>query len=122
MLIFPRLEKIVFNLVSNAFKFTTKGYIRITSSVDAHYFYLHVEDSGIGIPADQLASVFERFVRVENSEARSIEGSGIGLSKCYRSDLASSKADHSHRLNVGARQDAWRKDGRRQYLRPGFNL
>ena len=67
--------------ISNAFKFTTKGHIRVSTSVDAHYFYLHVEDTGLGIPADQLASIFERFVRVENSQARSIEGSGIGLSR-----------------------------------------
>lgn len=43
-------------------------------------FYLVVEDTGIGIPANEISSVFERFVRVENSEARSVEGSGIGLS------------------------------------------
>lgn len=73
-------EKIVFNLISNAFKFTTEGRIRVATSADALYFYLEVQDSGVGIPANELSSIFERFVRVENNQARSIEGSGIGLS------------------------------------------
>lgn len=73
-------DKIVFNLLSNAFKFTTSGTVRVTASSDAFYFYLEVQDSGIGIPANELSSIFERFVRVENTQARSIEGSGIGLS------------------------------------------
>lgn len=73
-------DKIVFNLLSNAFKFTTKGRVRVTSSADNYYFYLEVQDSGVGIPANELSSIFERFVRVENNQARSIEGSGIGLS------------------------------------------
>lgn len=73
-------DKIVFNLLSNAFKFTTKGRVRVTSSNDQFYFYLEVQDSGVGIPANELSSIFERFVRVENNQARSIEGSGIGLS------------------------------------------
>lgn len=73
-------EKIVFNLLSNALKFTVSGFIRISTFLDLYYFYLEVQDTGLGIPADQLSSVFERFVRVENSQARSVEGTGIGLS------------------------------------------
>lgn len=73
-------EKIIFNLIGNAFKFTNSGSIRVATRADAYYFYMEVQDTGIGIPADELSSIFERFVRVENNQARSIEGTGIGLS------------------------------------------
>jgi signal transduction histidine kinase/DNA-binding response OmpR family regulator len=74
-------EKIVFNLLSNAFKFTFAGeiYIGIRPSIDGKYAQLTVRDTGIGIPKDQLPLLFERFHRVEGAQGRSIEGSGIGL-------------------------------------------
>lgn len=70
----------MFNLISNAFKFTTSGIIKVKTAVDLDNFYVEVQDTGVGIPPDELSSIFERFVRVENSQARSVEGSGIGLS------------------------------------------
>lgn len=73
-------EKIIFNLIGNAFKFTNSGSIRVATRADQHYFYMEVQDTGLGIPADELSSIFDRFVRVENSQARNIEGTGIGLS------------------------------------------
>lgn len=72
-------EKIVMNLISNAYKFTLKGHIRVEfKKVDDHV-ELSVSDSGVGIPEHELPNMFRRFHRVENSQGRSFEGSGIGL-------------------------------------------
>ena len=75
------LEKILTNLLSNAIKFTPNGgVVEVSvSSVDGGA-RLAVTDSGPGIPADQLAHVFERFYQVDESASRSQPGTGIGLS------------------------------------------
>ena len=72
-------EKIVLNLVSNAFKYTKRGTITISLSQVDHEFRFSVIDTGIGIPEDQLGKVFDRFHRIDNMEGRSQEGTGIGL-------------------------------------------
>jgi signal transduction histidine kinase len=72
-------EKIVLNLVSNAFKFTFEGQIAIRLRAAEGHVELSVSDTGTGIPAHDLPKVFERFHRVEGSRGRSFEGSGIGL-------------------------------------------
>jgi len=72
-------EKIVLNLLSNAFKFTFHGEVALTLMAVNDCVELAVRDSGVGIPADALPHVFERFHRVENTRARSYEGTGIGL-------------------------------------------
>ena len=82
-------EKIVFNLLSNAFKFTAKGEIEVRlretgnggdgASFSTGAVSFSVRDTGIGIPAEEVPRVFERFHRVRNSWARSHEGTGIGL-------------------------------------------
>jgi signal transduction histidine kinase len=73
-------EKIVCNLVSNAFKFTLAGRIAVRTRESADRFLLEVADTGIGIPAAELSRVFERFHRVAGSSGRTHEGTGIGLS------------------------------------------
>jgi PAS domain S-box-containing protein len=72
-------EKIVLNLVSNAFKHTFSGCIAVRLRQHDGIVRLEVSDTGIGIPAEQLALVFERFRRVPNARSRTHEGSGIGL-------------------------------------------
>ncbi|OZI63222.1 two-component system sensor histidine kinase/response regulator [Bordetella genomosp. 11] len=74
-------EKIVLNLLSNAFKFTFDGgiHVELQPSADGAAVQMRVRDSGIGIPAHELPHVFDRFHRVSGAVGRSIEGSGIGL-------------------------------------------
>jgi len=72
-------EKIVLNLVSNAFKFTFSGRIEVSLHTAEEQLELAVRDTGVGIPAEELPKVFERFHRVEVSHGRTQEGSGIGL-------------------------------------------
>jgi signal transduction histidine kinase/DNA-binding response OmpR family regulator len=72
-------EKIVLNLLSNAFKFTLLGEISVELRSAGETFELIVSDTGTGIPAEELPHVFERFHRVKDSRGRSYEGSGIGL-------------------------------------------
>ncbi|MBV6623177.1 MAG: response regulator [Rivularia sp. (in: Bacteria)] len=73
-------EKVVLNLLSNAFKFTLEGEITVSlRSADNHHVTLQVQDTGTGIPSEELPHLFERFYRIQNRQARTHEGSGIGL-------------------------------------------
>ena len=72
-------EKVVLNLLSNAFKFTFEGGITVRLSVLGDTVTLTVRDTGAGIPRHELPRVFERFHRIEDQRSRSFEGSGIGL-------------------------------------------
>ena len=72
-------EKIVLNLVSNALKFTLQGEIAVKLRLVGGAAELSVRDTGSGIPARELPRIFERFHRVQGANARSAEGTGIGL-------------------------------------------
>ncbi len=72
-------EKIILNLVSNAFKFTFEGKILVSLRAVGDVVQLRVSDTGVGIPEGELPRVFERFHRIENTRSRTHEGSGIGL-------------------------------------------
>ncbi|HEY1746685.1 MAG TPA: ATP-binding protein [Xanthobacteraceae bacterium] len=72
-------EKIVLNLLSNAFKFTFNGGISVRLRDVGGRVEFSVSDTGVGIPAAELPHVFERFHRVEGQRGRTHEGSGIGL-------------------------------------------
>ncbi|WP_207486109.1 ATP-binding protein, partial [Arenibaculum pallidiluteum] len=72
-------EKIVLNLLSNAFKFTFDGAITVELRPTGGAAELTVRDTGTGIPAHEMPRLFERFHRVQGARGRSYEGSGIGL-------------------------------------------
>ena len=78
-----RLRQILTNLVGNAIKFTEQGAIRLTLRLEAvgprDRYVIDVQDSGIGIPADKLETVFEPFVQAESSTTRRFGGTGLGL-------------------------------------------
>lgn len=68
------------NLIENAVKYNKEGgWVHVSLNVDHKYFYVKVEDSGIGIPEDAQEHIFERFYRVDKSHSREIGGTGLGL-------------------------------------------
>ncbi|MBZ4415776.1 response regulator [Myxococcus sp. RHST-1-4] len=72
-------EKVVLNLLSNAFKHTLRGGVRVALRWLGDRVELSVQDTGTGIPPGELPRIFERFHRVQGAPGRSHEGSGIGL-------------------------------------------
>ena len=72
-------EKIVLNLLSNAYKFTFEGEVALTLKHVDGAVELQVRDTGVGIPEEHREQVFERFHRIESIQARTYEGTGIGL-------------------------------------------
>ena len=72
-------EKVVFNLLSNALKFTFDGTVSVRLLEEDGHAVLHVADTGVGIAAAEIPRLFDRFHRIENMPSRSNEGSGIGL-------------------------------------------
>jgi signal transduction histidine kinase/CheY-like chemotaxis protein len=73
-------ETIVLNLLSNAVKYTLQGTISVRMRTDSTHCELTVRDTGVGIGAEDLKLLFERFYRADNARGRSVEGTGIGLS------------------------------------------
>lgn len=75
-----RLTLALSNLVENAIKYNKEGgWVHLSINTDHKYFYVKVEDSGIGIPKEDQEHVFERFYRVDKSHSREIGGTGLGL-------------------------------------------
>jgi signal transduction histidine kinase/CheY-like chemotaxis protein len=77
-----KLDGILINLIRNAVKFTKQGSIEFGYKPGEKMLEFYVSDTGIGIPAERLDAVFDRFVQADLSFTRPYEGSGIGLSIC----------------------------------------
>lgn len=76
-----KMSLILTNLIENAIKYNKEqGTITVTVNADHQFFTVEVSDRGIGIPAEALEQIFERFYRVEKSHSREIGGTGLGLS------------------------------------------
>jgi signal transduction histidine kinase len=76
-------ERVVLNLLSNAFKYTLRGEINVAVAQIDNQAVLTVSDTGIGIPAESIPKLFDRFYRVEGAQGRTHEGTGIGLALVY---------------------------------------
>lgn len=75
-----KMTLIMSNLVENAIKYNKEhGWVKVTLDADHQFFAFEVSDSGIGIPEDSLAQIYERFYRVDKSHSREIGGTGLGL-------------------------------------------
>ncbi len=75
-----KMTLVITNLVENAIKYNKEhGWVRVELDADHQYFTLAVSDSGLGIPEDSLAHIYERFYRVDKSHSREIGGTGLGL-------------------------------------------
>ncbi len=75
-----KLSQVIKNLLSNAFKFTKEGSVKLTVSKENNHLKFAVTDSGIGIPKDKLSLIFEAFKQVDGSISREFGGTGLGLS------------------------------------------
>ncbi|QQG50607.1 MAG: PAS domain-containing protein [Candidatus Saccharibacteria bacterium] len=78
------LREIVANLIENAIKYTPSGDVVIDVGGDAEHVTISITDSGIGIPKEDQAHLFQKFYRVDNSDTREIGGTGLGLYLCRR--------------------------------------
>jgi len=75
-----KMEKVFYNLISNAFKFTAEnGEIKVAICIFNDTIEISVKDTGCGIPEDKLKNIFDRFYQVDGSNTREHEGTGIGL-------------------------------------------
>ncbi len=79
-----RIEQVLVNLLSNALRHTAAGEIKIRAAAEADFVWIAVIDTGVGISAEDLPHVFERFWRADRSRDRASGGSGIGLAICRR--------------------------------------
>ena len=76
-----KITQVISNLVENAIKYNNvDGWVHVSLNADHQFFYVRVEDSGIGIPKDSQGKVFDRFYRVDKARSRETGGTGLGLS------------------------------------------
>ncbi|QWU15403.1 Signal transduction histidine kinase [Paenibacillus sophorae] len=99
-----RMEQIVLNLLENAIRYTERGGIKVHLLYEAASATFIVEDTGMGIPADELPYIFERFYRVEKSRSRQFGGTGLGLSIVKKLvELQEGKIQVSSKIGEGTR-------------------
>lgn len=94
-----KLTLAISNLVENAIKYNKtdgEGWVHVSLNADHQYFYIKVEDSGMGIPEEDMEHIFERFYRVDKSHSREIGGTGLGLAITRNSILMHRGAIKAH--------------------------
>ena len=79
-----RVEQIILNLLNNALKFTDQGHVRVFCRSEDRHYILSVEDTGIGIEAEDISGLFQPFHQIDTGLSRKHEGSGLGLSICKK--------------------------------------
>lgn len=78
------LREVISNLLENAIKYTQQGSVSIDITGDDDEIEISVEDTGIGVPAEDISHLFQKFYRVDSSDTREIGGTGLGLYLCRR--------------------------------------
>jgi EAL domain-containing protein (putative c-di-GMP-specific phosphodiesterase class I)/signal transduction histidine kinase/CheY-like chemotaxis protein len=79
-----RLRQVIGNLVNNAIKFTESGAVTVQAQVKGETLRIAVRDTGVGIPKDKIATLFEAFTQADQSTTRRFGGTGLGLAICRR--------------------------------------
>ena len=75
-----RIQQVIINIITNAIKYNKpQGAIYITGGTEGEKVFLRVEDTGIGVPKEDLKRLFERFYRVDKARSRESGGTGLGL-------------------------------------------
>ena len=98
-----KIKEIIQNLISNAFKFTTKGKIEIYCKNSEEFVEICVSDSGIGISQEQVENIFDRFYQIDGKINRKYNGTGIGLAICKElAFLIKGHMEVQSRLNEGS--------------------
>jgi two-component system sensor histidine kinase VicK len=79
-----RIQEVLQNLINNAIKYTPEGSVTVSLTGDDSLIQLQVQDTGAGIPAEDIPHLFQKFYRVDNSMTRTIGGTGLGLFICRK--------------------------------------
>jgi len=99
-----RMRQILFNLISNALKFTAVGEVRASISRQAEGLRIVVEDSGIGMPPEALGRLFVKFAQADASTTRRFGGTGLGLAICRQLvELMGGRIEAESAVGVGSR-------------------
>lgn len=77
-----KIHQLFFNLIGNAIKFTDKGYVKVNAKNFQNQLTVSIEDTGIGIPKEDISKIFDQFYQTGNADFRSNLGAGLGLHLC----------------------------------------